>query len=804
MPSFAVDFTGLVTAPGLLARAQASCVSLLNLQVTAPGLLQSRRGFSRAANGYGGPAFKVMTSRAMGTNVLVHSGASATGGTQLRYGDGSAAAVAVTSIDGGDIARPVDGKTRMELVLNQDHHYVTADNGVRRLSLGPAGVRYAGMPRGEGIDCYDMVAATHTILVGAPGTALLDGYARAYRVTWHLGDLAGPPTGRTLIRNQAGTSGYAVATVRNCALRIPIPVEWGTFTTALTTSYEWRLWGTRSFDAAGGAIGDDECFLVAQGALTAPEIAAGFVAYTDSTPDGYLIGSPRLNTNASNYPPGDEGVRQGIVNADDPPPKAARIAYHQDVMWYANTEVRQLERQTLLSVGVGGFVAGSTVQVVGTSTVTLTGVAGAPAVATEFTIVAGLPTLSMNIEATARNLVACINRNAAATGIRAYHVSTSRNEPGLLMAEFAKPSTTGAVVALLSPSVPAAFRVTSSSLDIAPNRIYFSKPGRPDAVPPINTFDVAGQGTRILKIIPYRERLLVFTDVGIYQVTGRTFADFAVSPLDLTYRLLAPETVVACDDRVYAWCFEGIIEVDDSGARVVSQPIEDFTLAQSRSLQSATEAYAFAVAYRRSHEVRFFYPAQNSVNLRQSNFWVSFQTQTRAWARGFFNATTESGVVGDGRSSGVVRWEDDRLVLVNWNSTSADSWLFTERAANSAADFVDDFSNATSGAIQRQAVFQYGVPNPQGALHWRSAVWSFDNTVIQPTSVLVAFSNELSSPGEATVAVGSRAVVRVEPPRVVRRGSWLRANLFVDESSVDLRLVGLSLDFVGPTATVRR
>ena len=805
------DFKGLVTAPGGLLRAAASCVVLTNLRVAAPGIISTRRGFTRSANGYGGPAFKVLNSRLMGSSVLVHFGSAASGGTGLRYGDGTGAAVALAAVDAANISRASDLVFRMDMALNQRNHYLTANGGVMRLEsnigLGVP-VRYAGMPRGEGVDVRDMDPAVYAVLVGAPGTALADGYARAYRVTWHRTDvdgveLGGAPTTRTTIRNQAGTSGYAAATVRDCVLRLPLPPEWGTYATALTTVYQWRLWGTRSWNAVGGEVGDDECFLVAQGYLTAPDITAGYVATTDSTPDAYLVGAPRLHTNAQNFPPGEEGIRQGLVNADEPPPYANCVATHHGVTWFANTELRSFETWTLLSVGGGaGLVAGDTITVVGPlGSVVLTGVAGAPVLATDFTVVVGLATVAMNIEATARNIVACANRNAAGTGARFYHVSTGLVEPGLISVQHAKP---GGQLLALNSSRATCWRQGSSGQEVASNRVYFSKPGRADAVPPINFFDVATQDARILRLMPYRERLLVFTDAGIYQVTGRTFADFAVQPLDLTFRLLAPETVCACDDKVYAWCFEGIVEVDDGGVSIISTPIEPRVAQQAARYQTETATLAFAVGYRTSHEVRFFYPSASHANLRQSNFWLAFDTRTRAWAVGFFAANTESGVIGDGRSSGVVRLSDDRLALVNWNSASTDSWLFVERAMGEGSEFVDVFSDNSSAGVTKQLAFQFATPHAAGLVHWQQCRMLFDMDAGNPTLTTVGYSVDLPVLISSVVVSSSgQSTVKTEVPRSARRTTSLRVTL-TNTESLDFRLTGLTLTYGGATTYARR
>lgn len=794
--------TGLQTSAAFTARESGSCRSLVNMSVSTPGLVSSRKGFTRKTNGYGGPAFKVMNSRLLNDAVLVHFGAAATGGTGVRHGTGDAASTLLTVIDATTVERPVDRTIRMDMAVAQSAHYLTSDQGVLRAEspLPASSIRYAGMPRGEAPDCYDMVAATHTILVGAPGTAIADGYARAYRVTWSRTggegqELSGPPTGRVTIRNAAGTSGYAVATARNAALRIPLPVEFGTSATALTSAYKWSLWGTRTWNAAGGEQGDDECFLIAQGNVDAGALAVGYASTTDSTPDSYLIGSPRLSTNAINYPPGDEGIRQGIVNADDPPPYANRLAYHQDCMWFGDCDFRPFQQCALLSVGASGFRGGDTVTVTGPLGVTvLTGVLGVP-LPNQFVVELTLGTVALNIEATARNLVACINRNAYLTGARAYHVSTGISEPGLIFAEAAKFSTfTGGV---FSTSRDSAWRYTEISRQptISRNLLYFSKPGRADAVPPVNVFTVGPQDSVILKLQPYRERLIIFTTTGIYQLTGRTFEDFSVSPFDLTYRLLAPEAVAACDDKVYAWCFEGIIEIDTGSVVVISQPIETRVQEQARTLQEQMKAYAFAVGYRQKHEVRFFYPTGNLANLQQANSWFTFDTRMRSWSSGFFAKNTESGVTGDGRSSGCVRFSDDALCLVNWNSGSTDSWLFVE----SPTSFSDDYSDGTSGAINRIAAWQFLMPNADGLVHWRATNIIFEPQTARPSTITVTHQSDLASPSNTVTVPSSVTAIRVEPGLSVRRASVLAVGYFDNADGVDVQIAGISQDYFAPT-----
>lgn len=791
------DFKGLLTAPGLLARSPASCIEAENVLFDAPGVVRKRPGFSRQTGGTGGPVYKMLTSRALGSNVLVHYG-SASSAVVLRYGDGSGALAALNAVDSGNITRPPE--TRMAACVIQRNHYLTSDEGVRRLEsdIGSSSVRYAGMPRGQGIDVRDMNAATYSVLTGAPGTLLPDGYARAYRVTWHRKDadgieMGGPPTTRTVIRNQTGSSGYGAA-ARDVTMRIPIPLEYGTTATALTTSYFWRLWGCRTFNAAGGEVGDDEMYLIAEAFLSAGDIAAGYASFTDNTPDTFLLTGPRLHTNAGNYPPGEEGIRQGLVNEDAGPPAANTIAAWQDCLWLGDLTWRPSFALTLASVGGTGLVAADTVTINGT---VFTAVAGAPGAATQFTVVTGLATTQMNIEATARNFVACVNRNLST--VKAYYVALGTTLPGLIYFEATAMGTITAVSSRGGAFRPNLTSTVTSGAATQANGLAFSKPTRGDAVPPVNLFSVGPRDARVIRVEPFRDRLLVFTDYGIFQVTGRTFADFSVFPFDLGYRLLSREAVALCDDRIYAWCYEGLIEIDDGGVRPVSTPIEPTVQDIVKTVGFDTMSkLCFSVAYRQQHRVHFYYPeGDDYANLKGCSRWLVYDTRTQAWSTGRF--TTKISGAEDNKSCGVVRLSDDRLVLGNWNSTGADAYLFLERLPWAASAFTDEARDASTAAVTSTIAMQYGFGDVSGAAAWRATSLHFDVGELSwrtaPSSLNVKWYTEWGFDGTTITPVTGQLLSRLEPKWTVRRGNRLKLRL-VHSTSEYFGLIGISQDVV--------
>lgn len=778
------EFAGLVTAPGLLQRNPASCIESVNWEFPAPGIIRKRRGFARQTGNAGGPVWQLMTSRLMGANVLAHIG-STTVATQIRYGDGSAALTAIPTIDGGTLTRdPQD--TRMKLAVCQRDHYLTADEGVARLEsdfASGSSARYAGMPRGQGL--RSVTIATSVFANFAVGKA------RAYRVTWHRKDadgveLGGAPSSRFVIANAAYEPGYA-AVATDFGFSFRIPMEFGTKATALTTSYYWRLWGTRQFTEAS-ELGDDEMHLIAEAYLTAGNLAVGYVLYSDGTPDSFLLSAPSLHTNLSNFPPSEVGIRQGLVNEDAPPPVANDIAYWQDVMWYADCFSRPG-----ITVGLISALANNDTITVTANGVTLAVTAKTvPGAASEFQIVTTGATNAINIRETVAYLVDCLNKNAV-SGFTAHAITTNSTQPGLMYLELSNLATATTQPLNFTSSVTSkwagfdGYKIASDVLSTEQsNLLRFSKPLRADAVPPINVLSVGNADSRILRVMPFRDRMLVFTDAGIYQVTGRTFADFSVFPFDLGYRLMGRELVAMCDEKVYAWCNEGIIEIDDGGVTVVSQSIEPtieaaIVTAAGGSAgallvgRTAIGQFGFATAYRNQHQVRFHYCEEAAANC--SAYWFAFDTRTRTWTQGDFGSKTIGGLL-DGRCCSVVRFSDDLLVGGSWSS-GADTYLFLERRDYTATDYADDDRTGGSAAIESTLTLQYQLPDEQGAQHWQQTSFSWETAEQQwksiPSLVSVTHATEETAATQGVTVLSSST--RIEPGDSERRGQRMQVTL---------------------------
>ena len=775
------NFQGLVSAPGLLMRAEASCLEVRNWEFPAPGVMRKRRGFGKfTSSTVAGPVWKLLTSRLMGQNMLAHVQlVTPLVADRLFYGDGTAPLSVLSTVDNGFLLRPRD--IRAQMAVCNRNHYITADNGNARLEsdIGIGSVRYAGMPRGG------LIASSVGGVVNAvAGGALGDGFARAYRMTLHRKDadgieLGGAPTGRFVVANRSYTVGYSAASAASVTGSFGLPREFGTISTLLATDYYFRIWATKTYNEATGESGDDEMYQVIERTLTSTDVTNGFINFTDNTPDTFLSAAPTLHTNQFDFPATEANTYQGVVNEDAPPPQSNDVAYWQDVMWFGDVNPHVAVTFAMIGLPTNGdtFLVS-----IGTTNVTLTAKTS-PTLTTDFQIVTSGPSTAINIRLTCYALLVAIRNSVlglTTNGLDAFHVATGNTLPGLISLYARRPNLR--IGFQPSNTTPwSGFGGYNFNLQLpqpSSNTLCYSKPLRADSVPPINQLAVGPKDSRILRIVPFRDSMLVFTDYGIYRVAGRTFADFSVYPFDLGYRLISRELVGMCDEKVYAWCYEGIIEIDDGGITVISAPIEPTIEQLQVSISPATNvwgpcftALAFATAYRTKHQIRFHYPQTDaSGSLNGCYRWLAWDTRTRTWTMGEFSGFDSVGYTNN-RSCAVVRFTDDLLITGTWKSAGV-TLLTKESQSYTSDDFYDMDDSGGTAPVDSYAEFQYQVPDHEGMVHWQNATFTFENSEVsyrpRPTSIDVFIGTE-NSLSVDTYAV-SASQLRVEAAGAARRG----------------------------------
>ena len=145
---------------------------------------------------------------------------------------------------------------------------------------------------------------------------------------------------------------------------------------------------------------------------------------------------------------------------------------------------------------------------------------------------------------------------------------------------------------------PSAVSLTSES-DTEPGRLWWSEIDEPEAVPLPNFFRVGRPDRAILALTPLRSGLLVWKTDGLYRVTGNPPDGWRVDAIDDRLRLITSGAVDVDDGYAYAWTDAGFVRATESGAEVVSKPIDELFSGYAASvLDDPTLVGSWVVAWR--------------------------------------------------------------------------------------------------------------------------------------------------------------------------------------------------------------
>lgn len=199
---------------------------------------------------------------------------------------------------------------------------------------------------------------------------------------------------------------------------------------------------------------------------------------------------------------------------------------------------------------------------------------------------------------------------------------------------------------------------TSANSDFA-NGLMWSLPDQPWAVPSVNFKFVGPSGSTQLSLVSTRDRVLIYTDKGLYQGTGDgenwTFTEY-----DVTINLQAPRTAIAAAGKAYGWFEGGFAEMTEA-ARVVSGPIDKTLRDLIASAQSTVASTAFAVGYESQNMVLLFTPNANGDTAAKSVYVL--HTDTGDWTGPWdLNSTGNAGPIA---GAGMVSPADDKLYLAS-------------------------------------------------------------------------------------------------------------------------------------------
>jgi hypothetical protein len=767
--------SGLVTAPGVWTRNEASLSAATNVDVSQPGYVAKRRGYDVRTLPPQLREYSVMSSKRLDDeltgavgNPLVNGAVVSVGandnsgtGVSLRYGPRSGAVAwgQVTAINvdcdpnDGFAGGAVPGtQRRTRLAPSPDGNFdclsAWSRSGSASANVGIAAVRsytgnaaeWLGVPRGMGID-------RRNIAFGGGGF-LDNNHCCRYAVIFVRGNPLDPgaqfgsPGMTSVVTNASGSNAQYVEG------RILLPTLYNRDSAPLPAdTYTVQLYRSATQPTSLGEP-PSELSLVFEKLISATDISNGYVEFRDIALSA--LRGANLYTNPLSGEAGFGGQR-GFVNANEPPPAVADVATWAQCLWGADISYRLTATLQMLTTPT----APETVTIAG---VVYMAAAGAPSTPEQFTIATG-GTVSENIRDTCLNLVDSINRSPTNTKVWAYYTPGQAGRPGTIEVHArimtANPTPTF--------SAPTKWR-SATTADEAVNGLVFSKPLEPHAFPPINRLQFGQATAAIMRIVPYRDSLFIFKEDGLFRLTGTSAEDFAAQEFDLTFRLLSRDSIAVTDDAVYAVGLQGIARISDGGVEYIDLPVKDRVnaLLTNASLVSL-RASVFAVANTQDGNVHFWFPATSwspSVAGMGCVTGLAYNTRTQLWARLSLTGTGARA----GPHLGATSVGDGRMMLGIWaagtasgaSSTPGATWLWTERRDFSTSDYTDPSLALSSGnpTMAAAAVVMVASWRPMAAPELGGCQWlrarvecaaAQDTISNLPSDVLISFDGDFGS-----------------------------------------------------------
>ena len=318
--------------------------------------------------------------------------------------------------------------------------------------------------------------------------------------------------------------------------------------------------------------------------------------------------------------------------------------------------------------------------------ITLAGVAYTGAVAENVTtnsfLVATAGSPAQNITDTSNSLCRVVNKSASNTLIYAYYMSAYSDLPGKLLFQARSVGASAFTIAIsahansFSPNLTAS---RSSIADTNKNGIFVSQSQQPEAVPITSFFLVGSAAKEILRIIALRDTLYILKEDGVFRLVGDSPSNFQIYPLDLSTKLLAPDSAVVLANQIYCLTDQGICTISDNGVQVISRPIEDQILKLIGANLNAVKSASFGVSYETDRKYILFLPSSPGDTTPTQAFVYNIFTST-------FTRWTRS------QKCGIVKSDDNLLYLAD----SLSSNVNVERKSYTFRDFIDE---GTSNAI---------------------------------------------------------------------------------------------------------
>lgn len=645
IPVVQLDNKGLYTYANLLSQVPPGAMTVAqNIVIDRPGIAETRRGFDFYGNSLPSYAAKGFVYN---ERLLWYC----SGGQFVYDSDGLGTWVSYS----GSFSPP--SGNFVNSTQSNGNFYFSTNNGTYKIAGLTGTPQQAGGP--EGLD--------FTSTLSGVGTAMATNSQVAYSLVWgYLDDnsnlILGAPTQWNFVTNTTGST-------QDISIVATIPA-------AVTTSYFVQIYRTPATSSSAIVPGNN-FQLATQYTPTGTDITNKYVTIADSTPDT-LLGAYLYTADGqpNNYP-------------NTPPPLALDITTFNGMTFYINFSTLQQATFTLASVGgANGIANGDTFKITDQTSLsarTYTGAAANNFALQQFKVTTG-GSIAANIDATARDLVACINQDTGNTLWYAYYQTGTNILPGAVIlktrnlqsgAFFLNSSRT----TCWTPALPTSGQTYISGNTSSPSSFVVSKVAQPEAVPVAFTIPVQSGNTsvQLYRGVALQDALYLFSNNGIFRVTGTDPTNLQVILFDSSALLIGLQTPAILNNSIYYYSTQGICSVSSGGNQIVSRNVERDVI--QLSVLSNFTSVAFGASYESDRKYFLFAPSNGSETVSSQQYvynWITtaFTLWTRSCPAAIVNPTTQKLYFADGSGN-----------------------VFQERKSFSNADYADEAYTITINSI---------------------------------------------------------------------------------------------------------
>lgn len=419
----------------------------------------------------------------------------------------------------------------------------------------------------------------------------------------------------------------------------------------------------------------DQYNLVYEADLSPADFIARTITVEDTVPDS-LVGIPLYS--------GSD--REGILQANDPPPMCWDMCKFRDFTLFGNITRPTTLRFTVVSVGSpDGIQSGDTITIAGMflgisfSEVYTAASSEVPASRQFQVFTAGTP--SQNITDTTNSLIRVINYDDDLP-VHAILLSSASDLPGqiLLEADNASYDTFTVDASAHQDAYDPELDNVESEINTINNGIAVSKSGELEAVPATNLFPAGDTSSDLLRLIPLRDYVIALKTDGVYKVQGLTPGGLVVSPFDLTTKIIGADTAVALNSAVWMMSNQGVVSISDGGTDAKSVPIDDQLNRLVGSFLDTLVNVAFAVGYESDRKYILYTPESNTP-FAQIEYNFNYITNAwTTWSRNFHAAYIHS---------------NEGKMYVSCADADINTGISRERKSATYQDFVDEAIDVT-------------------------------------------------------------------------------------------------------------